>query len=233
MRADPTTSFVAVGEGRRRVDALVTDERAVFAPEVFEHGPQRCHEDARVMPGHRGRVHPHRGPGVAADHVFAIAESDRARVPQDPARGAASARERCGLGSLDRCDEAITAARQRHDIARVADAVAERATDLVDGLVEPVLEVHEHALGPGDRTQLFPSDELARPLQERGQDPERQLLERDQIALAAQLTGMQVQLEGPEAGDPAVGKAWERGAAHRTPGPGPVQSDAHPARRAD
>jgi hypothetical protein len=65
--------------------------------------------------------------------------------------------------------------------------VFQRVTELLDGRVEAVVEVHEGVTRPELLPQLLTRDQLTRPLQQQSQDPERLLLERDLAPVAAQL----------------------------------------------
>ena len=68
-----------------------------------------------------------------------------------------------------RSDEAITAPRQRLDVARMFGIVVERLANLVDGLVQPLIKVHEDIAGPEAAAQFFARDHLAGTLQQGGQ----------------------------------------------------------------
>ena len=56
-------------------------------------------------------------------------------------------------------------------------------------------------LGQSRAAEIFAADDLARPLEQRRQDPERLILQRDPDAALAQLSRPQVHLEGAEPDD--------------------------------
>ena len=82
-------------------------------------------------------------------------------------------------GRGGRGDEAVAAARQRLDEARVVGVVAERRAQAFHRGVEAVFEVHVGAVGPELPAQLLPRHHVARPPQQQPEDLERLFLQAD------------------------------------------------------
>src|SRR5688572_19380866 len=106
----------------------------------------------------------------------------------------------------DRSDEAISAASQGLDEARVIGRIVERRTKFADRGIEAVIEIDE--LGcPELLAQLLARDHLAGAGDENGEESEGLLLERNPNPVAAELAAAQVELEDPEAGHARLAEA--------------------------
>ena len=112
--------------------------------------------------------------------------------------------------AFDGSDEAIAAAGEGFDEARVAGGVAEGFADAIDGGVDAVFVVDEGAIGPELAGDLFAGEELAGPFEEQKQDLEGLRVELDADALAAKLAGGGVGFECAEAIAPGwlVGRSF-------------------------
>ena len=94
-----------------------------------------------------------------------------------------------GLDAFDGGEEAVAAAGEGFDEARVAGLVAEGFADAVDGGVDAVLEVDEGAVGPELAADGFAGEDLAGALEQHGEDLEGLRVELDAEALAAEFSG--------------------------------------------
>jgi hypothetical protein len=72
-----------------------------------------------------------------------------------------------------------------------------------------VLEVDEGVSGPEAPMQFLSRDQFAGPLDQRGQQPERLILDVDRNVIPPQLARACVELERPEADDGQVGRACD------------------------
>src|SRR5438034_2270355 len=112
---------------------------------------------------------------------------------------------RRGPRLCDRGDEPVTPAREGLDVTGAFGRVAQGFPQLPYGRVEAVVEVDERVRGPELVPQLLSGHHLARTLQEQGQQAKRLILQTDLASLPAQLSGREVDFEGPEAEDPPRG----------------------------
>ncbi len=87
-----------------------------------------------------------------------------------------------------RINEPVSAPRQRLDETRIIGGIVQRLADFVDGLVEPVLEIHKRVRGPQRLLQFLARHDLARTLEQHGQNFEGLFLELDLCAVFAQLS---------------------------------------------
>jgi hypothetical protein len=72
-----------------------------------------------------------------------------------------------------------------------------------------VLEIDERPMRPEPLTELFPSDHLTRPLEQRQQHAQGLLLQRNAEAALAELAIRQIQLERAESVNArAAGEVW-------------------------
>ena len=113
------------------------------------------------------------------------------------------AANRCRIGNSDVSDEAVAATSNGFDEAGTLGGVAERLTDLVDRLVEPVVEIHERVRGPELLLKFLATDDLAGVLEQHRQDLEGLLLKPDSQAALAQFASTKIQLEDPKTEPPA------------------------------
>lgn len=111
-----------------------------------------------------------------------------------------------GCDEFDGGDEAVAAAGEGLDEARVAGGVAEDLADAVDGGVDAVVEVDEGAIGPEGAGDLVAGEDLAGVLEEQKEQLKGLGVELEAKALAAQLAGGSVGFEGSE----AVAPGWLR-----------------------
>jgi hypothetical protein len=105
--------------------------------------------------------------------------------------------------------EAIAAAGEGFDEAGAGGGVVEGFADAVDGGVDAVFGVDPGAVGPEVVGDLVAGEELARTFEEQAEDLEGLGVEAQADALAAELAGGDVGLEGSE----AVAAGW-CGAGH-------------------
>ena len=124
---------------------------------------------------------------------------------QDPQRDQAglptvSARPRNSgcAGRFHGLPEPVTAARESFDEARRLDGVAERLTQPFHRGVDAVLEVDDRVARPKLLAQVFTRHELARPLDEHAQNPQRLPFKLDLHPAPAQLQCAPVEFEGVE-----------------------------------
>ena len=87
----------------------------------------------------------------------------------------------------------------------VSAEFAQRLADLLDGCVEPAIELHESIDRPKCLLKLLARDHLTRSLEQQSQYAEGLLLQLDLTPLFLHLTGREVHPEWTEANDPAVG----------------------------
>jgi len=104
-----------------------------------------------------------------------------------------------GGNLFDRGDEAVAAAGEGFNEARVVGGVAEDLADAVDGGVDAVVEVDEGAVGPEGAGDLVAGEDLAGALEEQKEKLEGLGVELEAEALAAQLAGGGVGFEGSKA----------------------------------
>ena len=106
------------------------------------------------------------------------------RGDTDPSRGVAGL---SGGGFQHRIQEAIAAATDRLDVARLRRGIAERASQPVEGTADAVIEIDECAIGPETLPEFLTGDHLAGPLDQRKEELEGTLLEFDADAVFAEL----------------------------------------------
>src|ERR1039457_4956524 len=85
-----------------------------------------------------------------------------------------------------------SSARNGLDKAWLCGGIIENLANFVDGGAQAVIEVHKRIGGPKLLTNLFSGDELARSLQEQGEQLERLRLQPDSYPLFSQLANLQV-----------------------------------------
>jgi len=90
--------------------------------------------------------------------------------------------------------EPVAAAGNGLNEAWILRRVAQRFTNLVDGFVQAVIEVHDR-LAPKFLTQLFPGYQLSGLFQKHRQDLKRLLLQPDVQATLRQFPGSKIDLE--------------------------------------
>ena len=95
--------------------------------------------------------------------------------------------------------KAVAAAAKGLDEARILRRITQRLADLVDGFVEPVVEVDEGIRRPKRLLEFLSCDHVAHVLEQHRQDLKRLLLELDLQALLAKLARSKIDLESPEA----------------------------------
>src|SRR6185295_13457736 len=133
-------------------------------------------------------------------------------------RGAGRRLERRRRGNgrrLERGHETVAPAGQRLDEARTVGGIVQGIPQPLDRAVEADVEVHERVAGPEGLADLLARHDLARPLQEEGEDLERLLLQPDLRPVLVELTRGRVELELSE----AVRRAGWRGFHETTPAP--------------
>ncbi len=108
---------------------------------------------------------------------------------------------------LDGGDEAVAAAGEGFDEARVARLIAQGFADAVDGGVDAVVEVDEGAVGPEGAGYFIAGEDFVGSLEQHQQDLEGLDVELDADALLAQLAGGGVGLEDAE----AIALRWGHG----------------------
>src|SRR5208282_6191579 len=94
--------------------------------------------------------------------------------------------------------KAITPAMQGFYKTRVVCLIAQRSAQLIDGGVQTVLEVHKCVGRPKLLAQLLARDDLARLLQQHGQNSKGLFLDLDLKPVLAELSGVKVSFENPE-----------------------------------
>src|SRR5882762_3947555 len=96
------------------------------------------------------------------------------------------------------CDEAITPSRQRLDKPRLVSRVIQRLTQPIDGIVEPVVEVHEGVIRTKSLVEFLTRNCFAGILQAHGQDSERLLLHPDLSNVLEKFACAEINLKLPE-----------------------------------
>jgi hypothetical protein len=91
-------------------------------------------------------------------------------------------------------EKPVAAARNRFDEARTLDRVAQHLTNLTDGLVEAMIEIHD-ALRPQPTLQLGPGQQPTRLLQKHGEDPEGLFLQSQPRATFSEFAGPKINLK--------------------------------------
>lgn len=100
---------------------------------------------------------------------------------------------------VHRGNEAISNPRNRFDVAGRACRIAESVAKLLDGFVQPVIEVDEDIRGPETSPQFVTRDDLARPLQQNREDLNWLLRQANPRAVLRELAGAWIELEKSEA----------------------------------
>ena len=107
-------------------------------------------------------------------------------------------RSRLEVDNSHVCDEAVTTSGHCLDEARTLGGITQRLADLVDGFVEPVIEVDERIRGPQSAPELVAGHQLARPGQQHREHLKRLLLKPDPRTALPQLASPKIGLEDPE-----------------------------------
>jgi len=76
-------------------------------------------------------------------------------------------------------DEAVTAPRQRLDVARLLGRVAQSISQSLDRCVDAVIELYNGVVGPQPNADILPQNSFTRPFQKHLQDLKRLLLQSD------------------------------------------------------
>src|SRR5262249_7057230 len=139
--ADP--DLVAVGEGDAVLDAGLAAEGPILARQVDEERSGLGDVHLGVAPRNARRVEAERRVRVAPDEVRPGPEGTGLALV-DEAEGGGT----WPCGRAEWPPEAVAPAGERLDVAGLVRRIVERAPQLVHRLVEPVLEVREHGLGP-------------------------------------------------------------------------------------
>src|SRR4029453_16149522 len=104
-----------------------------------------------------------------------------------------------GIGFQTR-QEAITAPPYGLDEQHLRRGVSQRGAQLVHGRIQAAVEVHEGVRRPERLPEVVSRDHVAWTFDQALKDPERLLLQRDLLAVAAQLARARVELEALEPG---------------------------------
>jgi len=88
-------------------------------------------------------------------------------------------------GSLDGCDELVTALGNRADISRLDGRIVEGSPDLGNAEIQATLEINEGTVRPDGLAQFFPRDDIAGTLKQTGQCLSRLGLQANQHAVSA------------------------------------------------
>ena len=99
------------------------------------------------------------------------------------------------------CYEAIASSRDRFHKPWVLRGIAQNFPQTHYRVIKPVIEVDESISLPEAVTKLIPGDDLARLLEEHGQNLERLFRELKTKPLLAKLGGLEVDLEHPKMND--------------------------------
>ena len=96
-------------------------------------------------------------------------------------------------------DEAVTTSGHCLNEARTLSGITEGLADLVDGFVEPVIEIYERIRGPQSALEFVAGHQLARPGQQHREHLKRLLLKPDPRTALLQLASPKIGLEDSEA----------------------------------
>jgi hypothetical protein len=113
-------------------------------------------------------------------------------------------------------DEAVAAAGEGFDEARIVSRVSEGFADLVDGGAEGVVEVDDGVFAPEALLEFFAGDDLSGAFEEGGEDFEGLGLELDAEAGFPDFAGLEIDLVEAE-GEPGIGGRIAGGADHVLP----------------
>lgn len=128
-------------------------------------------------------------------------------------RGIGRRRGSGNVTRVHRCDEPVSAARKRFNVARRLGGIAQYLTQARNRIVQAMIEINKRVSGPDLLSQLFARDYISGPLQQSSQDLQRLTLQAEAYAAFAQLTGANVQFKAIES---QYARGWE-GGVHRTP----------------
>jgi hypothetical protein len=92
-------------------------------------------------------------------------------------------------------NEAVPASRQRLHELRNIGRIAQRGAQPLDSRVQAMLEIDERVSRPQPAVQFLPREELAGPLDERGQQADRLILNRDFAPRLAEFARAEIELE--------------------------------------
>ena len=118
--------------------------------------------------------------------------------PEEAVRGGALERRRSGPACFDRGHETVAPAGQRLHEPRTVGGIVQGIPQPLDRAVEADVEVHERVAGPEGLADLLARHDLARPLEEEGEDLEGLLLQPDLRPVLVELTRGRVELEASE-----------------------------------
>src|SRR5579863_532079 len=99
----------------------------------------------------------------------------------------------------DWCDKAVSAARDRFDVARDVGIIAERVPHLANSYTQAVVELDKGVLRPKALPYLFPGDDLSTPFHEHDQQTVGKLLHLHRVAIAREAALAWVKFERTEA----------------------------------
>ncbi len=105
--------------------------------------------------------------------------------------------------SCDLTDESVSAPVQRLDKSWIFRRVAERLTNLVNGGIQVVIDIHK-GVGPEALLQLLAGDDFAVLLEQNDEYLERLAAQLQLDPAFAHFTGVKIYLEGPKANDLSV-----------------------------
>jgi hypothetical protein len=179
--------------GSRWIDPQVVAALQTLRAERIDRFSQQRELDARDRPPARRAEGETTGHDVQSWKALECGEGTAERFVTSPRASLRRSADR------ERCDESVSAARQSLDETRRPCAVVESAPKLLESGVEPSLEVYVRPIGPETSLRFLPRNDLSRPLDQQLEQLEGQSLERDPAAAAAQLAGVDPQLEDIEA----------------------------------
>ena len=97
--------------------------------------------------------------------------------------------------------------RNRLDEAPVVRGIAEDLAQFRNGGIQEIVEIDEHLAGPQAVMQLLSRDDLAGPLDQRGQDAEGLIAKNQPLAALEILPSGKIDLVGVEADDSCHGRS--------------------------
>jgi hypothetical protein len=106
------------------------------------------------------------------------------------------------LDRLDSYDKPIAAARQRLNKAGFRGVVSQGFTNLEDGLVQSLVEVHKSVVGPNPAPEIFPRNHLTRLLEQQAEYLKGLSLKFDLAALAVNFPGSEIRLKNTKTNTP-------------------------------
>jgi hypothetical protein len=100
------------------------------------------------------------------------------------------------LAVLHFCDEPITPPRQSLNEFRLLRRVIQRLAQPIDGVVEPVIKIHERIIRPQLIPKLFSGDYFARTFDQQSQDLKWLVLQPDSSPVLEQFSSAKIDTEG-------------------------------------